>query len=182
MFEEADYDYLKGRIIREPELEDPYWWEEDEIVYLTDDEDELDWSNDTLDCGCCACCGCSCYELEEEEQGYTFIQDEYDADLPYIYLSVYFNHTLGEDLAEESPRNPIVELEGCWGDYDYNEEDFIGIFEELPRFLAKTLGYGGFECLVQAEVEYFMCNHPLDPEEWDAQVFFEIIDWRRVNE
>ena len=156
MFEEADY----------------------EIVYSTEDEEVFDWGDDRLDCGCCACCGCSCYDLEEgyEEDGYT-----YDAELPYIYMSLYFNHTLGEDLAEEPPRAPVIELDGCWGDYDYNDEDFTGMFEEMPRFLVKSLGSGSFECLVTVEVEYSMCNHPLDPEEWIADYYFELIDWRKLN-
>ena len=177
MFEEVMYDYLKEEVTREPASEDPYWWEVDEIVYITDDEDELDWSDDTLDCGCCACCGCSCYDLDEEgyEEDYTFYSE-----LPYIYMSLYFNHTLGEDLAENPPREPVVELDGCWGDYDYNEEDFDCIFSELPNFLASRLGYGSFECLIQADVEYNM-SVGSEETDWNANCYFELIDWRKLN-
>ena len=175
MFEEADYDYLKGKIIREPESEDPYWWEEDEIVYSIEDEEIFDWGDDRLDCGCCACCGCSCYDLEEdyEEDGYT-----YDAELPYIYMSVYFDSNMYPDGWSWTKATGGTELEGSWGWYEYHDgyDD-----SELMTFLAKSLGEGIFECLVQLEIEYYQCNHPLDPEEWDAHCYFELIDWRKVN-
>ena len=176
MFEEADYDYLKGRIIREPESEDPYWWEEAEIVYTTDDEDELDWSNDTLDCGCCACCGCSCYELEDEapEEGYTFYSE-----LPYIYMSIYFDSNMYPDAWAWTDHTGGAEIDGSWGWYEYHDEYDDS---ELVTFLAKNLGEGIFECLVQLDLEYYQCNHPLDPEEWDVHYYFELLDWRRVNE
>lgn len=177
MFEEADYEYLKDKVVRLPESEDPYWWEEDEVVYSTEDAEETDWSDDRLDCGCCACCGCSCYELEEEdEEGYTF-----DSELPNIYMSIYFDSNMYPDAWAWTDHTGGTEINGCWGDYDYNEEDFVGISEELSRFLAKTLVKGIFEVLVEIEVEYYQCNHPLDPEEWDSACYFEILDWRKVN-
>lgn len=32
-----------------------------------DDDDDYDYGDDWLNCGCCSCCGCSCWEDEEDE-------------------------------------------------------------------------------------------------------------------
>lgn len=148
------------------------------IVYSTtggEDSPDWDWSDDTLECGCCACCGCSCYELEEEdaEEGYT-----YDAELPYIYMSIYFDSNMYPDAWAWTDHTGGTELEGSWGWYEYHD-DYAD--EELVKFLAKNLGEGIFECLVQLDLEYYQCNHPLDPEEWDVHYYFELIDWRKLN-
>lgn len=37
------------------------YFEEDE-----DEDDEIDWYDDRLECGCCVCCGCSCNDIEDE--------------------------------------------------------------------------------------------------------------------
>lgn len=150
--------------------------EEDEIVYSAQDEEEEEYYGyeDRLDCGCCSCCGCSCwYEEEEEKEGYTF-----DSDLPFIYLSLYFDSNMYPEGWPWNKATGGVEIEGSWGWYEYNDDDFSE--DEMAKFLTEKLGEGTFECLIQMEVEYTM-SVGAEGTDWDSEACFELLEWRKID-
>ena len=70
----------------------------------------------------------------------------------------------------------------CLGSSGSENPDEESCWTEFRSDLAKELGSGVFDCLLEVTFDYYQCNHPLDPVEWDVDYGLELLAHKEIPE